>query len=114
MKINGVELEDIDFLDLEVAEKYEKAVKNVESVAEGLKGATFTECIRKQCNAVFDAFNTIFGEGTDRKVFGDKVNLMTCLNAFEELVMHMKSRNEELEKMASKYSSNRASRRNKK
>jgi len=113
MIINNVELQDIDFLDLEVAEKYEKAVKNVESVTEGLNGATFTECIRTQCNAIFDVFNTMFGEGTDKKVFGNKVNLMTCLNAFEELVMHMKSQNEELEKFTSKYSPNRASRRKK-
>jgi hypothetical protein len=113
MIINNVELEDIDFLDLEVAEKYEKAVKNVEDIAESLKGASFTECIRKQCNAIFDVFNTMFGEGTDKKIFGDKVNLMTCLNAFEELVMHMKAQNAEIEKMASKYSPNRASRRKK-
>jgi len=113
MKINGIELEDIDFLDLEVAEKYEKAIKNVDNMTEGLKGATFTECIRKQCNAIFDVFNEIFGEGTDKKIFGNKVNLMTCLNAFEELVMHMKAQNAELEKFTSKYSPNRASRRKK-
>lgn len=114
MIINKVELEDIDFLDLEVAEKYEKAVKNVESATEGLNGATMAACIRTQCTAIFDVFNTIFGEGTDKKIFGDRVNLMVCLNAFEELVMYMKAQNAELEKFSSKYSPNRASRRNKK
>lgn len=39
MKINGVELQDIDFLDLEVAEKYEKALNNVEKIA-----ASFRRC----------------------------------------------------------------------
>jgi len=113
MKINNVELEDIDILDLEVAEKYEKALKDIEGLAQKLKGKGLAECIRTQCNAVFDVFNMLFGEGTDKKVFGDRVNLMDCLQAFEELVKYMNARNEDIEKMASKYSSNRAARRKK-
>jgi len=34
MKINGVELQDLDILDLEVAENYEKAIKGIEGIAE--------------------------------------------------------------------------------
>lgn len=114
MIINNVELEDIDILDLEVAEKYEKALKDIEGIAQMLKGKGLADCIRTQCNAVFDVFNTLFGEGTDKKIFGDSVNLMDCLQAFEELVRYMSDRKEDIEEMASKYSPNRASRRNKK
>jgi len=114
MKINNVELQDIDILDLEEAEKWEKALERVEGIAKTMEGMKISESIRTQCNAIFDVFNTIFGEGTDKKVFGDKVNLLTCLKAFEELVTHMSAKNSEVEKIASKYSSNRVQRRSKK
>lgn len=114
MKINGIELQDIDILDLEVAEKYEKALESIENIAETIEGMKVSESIRTQCNAIFEVFNTLFGEGTDKKIFGDKVNLLTCLKAFEELVAHMNSKNPEIERIANKYSPNRAARRNKK
>lgn len=114
MKINGVELQDIDILDLEVAEKWEDVLERVEGVAKSIEGVKISETIRIQCNAVFEVFNTLFGEGTDRKVFGDRVNLMMCLKAFEELVTQVNSQSAEVEKMASKYSPNRVQRRNKK
>lgn len=114
MKINNVELQDIDILDLEVAEKYEKALEKVEGIAKAIEDMKLSESIKIQCNAIFDVFNTLFGEGTDKKVFGGKVNLLTCLKAFEELVTQMSTKNAEVEKMASKYSPNRVQRRNKK
>lgn len=114
MKINEVELQDIDVLDLEVAEKYEQSLEKVEDVSKKLEGMKISESIRTQCNAIFDVFNTMFGEGTDKKVFGNKVNLLTCLKAFEELVTHVNSKNAEIEKLANKYSPNRAQRRAKK
>ena len=55
----------------------------------------------------------MFGEGTDKKIFGDKVNLLTCLKAFEELVEQVNAQKGEVEKIASKYSPNRAQRRKK-
>lgn len=114
MKINGVELEDLDIFDLEIAGKYENALKNVEDMSEKVKGMTVAESIRTQCNAVFNVFNELFGKGTDKKVFGNKVNLLTCLKAFEELVVQMNEQKSEIEKIANKYSPNRAARRSKK
>lgn len=114
MKINGVELQDLDILDLEVAENYEKAIKGIEGIAEKVQGMTVAESIRTQCNAIFKIFNDLFGEGTDKKVFGNKVNLLTCLKAFDELVTQVNAPNEEIEKIANKYSPNRAQRRKKK
>jgi len=114
MKINNIELKDIDILDLEAAEKWEDALERVEGVAKTMEGMKVSESIRTQCNAIFDVFNTLFGEGTDKKVFGDRVNLMMCLKAFEELVLYINEQKTEVEKMASKYSPNRVQRRNKK
>ncbi|MBE6061219.1 MAG: AP endonuclease [Clostridium sulfidigenes] len=114
MKINNVELQDIDILDLEVAEKWEQALESVEGVTKSIEGMKISETIKTQCNAIFEVFNTLFGEGTDKRVFGDRVNLMMCLKAFEELVTQVKSQSAEVEKMASKYSPNRVQRRSKK
>lgn len=114
MKINGVELEDLDIFDLEVAKKYEKSLKLLDEISDQVKSMNMVDGIETQCNAIFDVFNTMFGEGTDKKVFGDKVNLLTCLKAFEELVIQMNEQKTEIEKITSKYSPNRAARRNKK
>ena len=114
MLINGVELEDIDVFDADIAERYENALEKVVEDNKNVDGIKVSIIIRQQCNAVFKLFNTMFGEGTDKKVFGDKVNIVTCLKAFEELVEQVNIQKQEVEKMASKYSPNRAARRNNK
>ncbi|MDI9215944.1 MULTISPECIES: DUF6673 family protein [Clostridium] len=114
MIINGVELEDIDFYDLEVAEKYDKSLERIKSIEENNKNVSMVEMIKINCNAIFDVFNLMFGEGTDKKVFGDRVNLLICMTAFEELVSQMNDKKAEMEKITNKYSPNRANRRTKK
>ncbi|EDT87472.1 AP endonuclease [Clostridium botulinum] len=114
MKINGVELKDLDILDLEIAEKFEKTIKGVEGIAEKVKDMTIAESIRTQCTAIFKVFNDLFGEDTDKKIFGNKVNLLTCLQAFDELITQVNTSRAEVEKIANKYSPNRVARRKKK
>lgn len=114
MKINGVELADIDVFDADTAEKYEKVLDNVVKESKNFEGLKTSAVIRKQCGLVFDVFNSLFGEGTDKKVFGDRVNLKTCLKAFEELVEQVNEQKKEVEEMTAKYSPNRAQRRAKK
>lgn len=111
MKINNVELEDIDIFELEVAEKYEKAMNDIKDMEEKTNGLTTVEAIKLQCTSIFDFFNTIFGEGTDRKIFGNKVNLITCLKAFEEFLLQIDKQKSQIEAFKNKYSSNRAQRR---
>ena len=66
MIINGVELQDLDIYDLEVAEKFDKELKVVAGVGEKLEGLSTPEVIRTQCTAIFNFFNELFGEGTDK------------------------------------------------
>lgn len=113
MVINGVELDDIDIYDIEVAEKYEKALAKVHELSSKDDSESLSEGIKYQCNLIFDFFNEVFGEGTDKKLFGNKVNLMTCIKSFEEMISKMNDQKKEIEKMANKYSPNRAARRNK-
>lgn len=116
MIINGVELEDIDIYDLEVAEKYDKVLENLKEIEQNNNSTNMSmvDTIKIQCNAIFDVFNLMFGEGTDKKVFGSKVNLLVCMEAFEELVSQMNDKKAEMEKITNKYSTNRANRRSKK
>ena len=108
MKINNVELKDIDIYDLEVAETWEKIKNETVSLEDEVKGLSTVEKIRFQCNFVFNAFNSLFGPGTDKKVFGDRVNLIVCLDAFQELANNLDKSASRIEK----YSPNRLERRN--
>lgn len=114
MIINGVELENLDIYDAEVAEKYERGLEKIKNMSNDINDKSFSESIKIQCNHIFDFFNTMFGEGTDKKVFGNKVNLLTCVKAFEELILQVNEQKKEIDKISNKYSPNRATRRSKK
>lgn len=115
MIINNVEIGELDIFDADSSERYENTIDKVIKDAQDSKGLKLSAAIRKQCNAVFNCFNELFGEGTDKKVFGDKVNLLTCLKAFDELKNGISNQIEkseiEIDTISSKYTSNRAKRR---
>lgn len=87
MIVNGVKLPDPDVGDLAFLEKYEALNDYIaKKSAEIDKNARRSEAVRIQCNLVFEFFDTLFGEGTARKIFGEKVNLKTCIDAYEEAI----------------------------
>lgn len=92
LKINNIELE-LDLFDADVAEKYENAVKNLQEKEKknSVEGKTFSQIIRSQCILIFDFFNDIWGEGTDKKIFGNKTNYKVCENAFKDVVQYTAS-----------------------
>lgn len=97
MKINNVELEDLDLMDADIAEKFEKAVDDLQAKekAEDFTGKGLAEIIRTQCTMVFDFFNDVWGTGTDKKVFGNKTNYRVCEKAFKDVIEYaMKQKNE--------------------
>lgn len=114
MKINGVELEDLEIFDADVAERYEKVLDNVIKKSEDLSGLKTSVVIRKQCALIFEVFNELFGEGTDVKVFGGRSNVIVCMKAFEELINYCNEQKQDIVKLSDKYSPNRAKRRSKK
>lgn len=113
MKINNVELKDIDLLDADVAEKYENAINKLADSADPKEDEelSLSGIIRKQCKSVFNFFNDVFGEGTDIKVFGKRTNYRECESAFKEVIDYTSEQKKEIEKLTSKYSPNRAQRR---
>lgn len=118
IKLNGIELE-LDIMDLETSEKIDNELAKALEVSNKIKkGVGRTSAIKMQCNAVFECIDNIFGEGTHKKVFGNKVNLRECLRVFAELISEINRLDNEEGKafteMIGKYSPNRAQRRNKK
>lgn len=113
ININGVELE-FDMYDLDDAERFENALDHVLS---SMKNHNFTnitqsEAIKIQCNLIFDFIDTVFGKNTYKKIFGERVNLMTSLRIFEDIVNAINSQKKELDSFVNKYSNNRVQRRN--
>ena len=114
LKINDVELE-LDLMDADMAEKYEKAYKKMQrDVANIPKNLSLADSIRKQCQLIFTFFDEAFREGTSKKIFGNKTNLRECIKAVETLIDHVNKDVEEANKIINKYSPNRVERRNSK
>lgn len=111
MIINKVELPDIDLEDLETVEKFEKAINDMQVAEEKIKTSTkLSDVIKSNCIAIFDFFNTLFGEGTDKKIFGDKTNLRICMDAYDELMSQLEKKKSNILKSINKYSNARARR----
>ena len=89
MVINNVTLPDIDVADALEMERFETANDNVLNKMKQLvtNGKRRSELIRAQCTAVFEFFEEVFGDGTAKKVFGESVNLTTCINAYEGVIV---------------------------
>ncbi|MGN1203157.1 MAG: DUF6673 family protein [Eubacterium sp.] len=114
MIINNVELPDINVSDALVMENYEAAHDKVAEKMQNLDiaGKRRSELIRIQCEAVFEFFEDVFGEGTAKKVFGESVNLATCIDAYEAVVDGVNTLDKKAaEKIKSKFG-NRQQRRN--
>lgn len=87
MIINGVEIQCFDTADAVVMEHYESVINKVTETIKSIDSKiTKSQYIRILCQTIFEAFNELFGEGTDRKIFGDSVNMNICLNAYYDLI----------------------------
>lgn len=86
MIINNVELPDIDVADVDIMEKYENVMGDFANKMQNMdKSKKASQIMRAECHAVFEVFNELFGNGTDRKIFGDKTNLIVCVEAIQQL-----------------------------
>ena len=109
MKLNGIDMGDFDIFDVENAEKYENAIELLKDM-ENIEGGSIAEGIKEQCRIVFDFFNTIYGVGADKKIFGDKVNLLICVRTLGEFMTNVNEQKKEIEKINNKYSPERLKR----
>lgn len=119
MKILGAEI-DFNFNDADDVERLENAIDETQKKLNNIDitGKRTSKVIRETCTIIFDCFNKVFGEGTDKKIFGSKTNFNICLEAFKDLYNARDEQatalEEEIKNLESKYSPNRATRRAKK
>lgn len=118
MKVLECELENLDTFDPDVLEKIENAKDRVlEECEQSEKEEKRSVSIRRQCAAVAEFIETLWGKGTAKKVFSEKTNLLQCLKAFEDIMIGLgedtNRQTEEVHDMIKKYSPNRAARRSK-
>lgn len=114
MKILNYEFEDFDFEDANNIEKIEKAIpKTKEKLDKISEKGKYSEQVKDICQVVFDFFNEVFGEGTDKKIFGDKQSARLCFKAFDELFEEKNKQEvefqEEMNKFQKKYGVDRIS-----
>lgn len=84
---------ELDLLDADQAEKMENAVAKVIQEMDALSERTESndetlsnaDVVREACHIVFACFNSLFGEGADKKIFGERTHFGECLEAFAQL-----------------------------
>lgn len=86
VEILGVKLR-ADLLNPKVAKMYEcgyehaiERMKNAKELKNGSDG------IKEQCQAVVDYIDSVFGENSAKKVLGENTDLLTCLDALEDMI----------------------------
>ena len=62
-----------------------------ESIAKIPKDGKRSDYILHYCRSVFTFFNALFGEGTDRKMFGESTNMRVCDDAVYALSLAITS-----------------------
>lgn len=83
MVFRGLEI-DFDIFDADTAEAYENALKHVQTSMKPSESETWSGCIRRVCNEIFDFFDTLIEPGIHKELFGDSVHYTECLDAFQE------------------------------
>ena len=111
--INGVEL-DIDFTDADIIERIDVKNKEVqeqeEQLRENKENINPAEGIRQECRIIKEFLDYVLGEGTSKKIFGDKDSLRDCLQAFEDIINERNRQLNNFQEVVDKYSPDRLKR----
>lgn len=102
-KFNNAELE-ADFTDAGFMERFEKAYEVMEEdIKHVQKVGKQSEVIRSHCNVFFKFFDSVFGPGSSKKLFGDKISIDLCIQASESLYVFKVNENDRYRQMTNKY-----------
>lgn len=101
--VNGKELE-YDIFDLEKAELFDQEMNAVVEKMNALSAEkdrlSFSESVQRQCEAVAECFDHLFGPEAATRIFDGKVNLVLALTSFGELVDGINAQKSQIERMA--------------
>lgn len=103
--ILGKELEG-DFFDADFMERYETATRDMHNKATDARDRKYekvADAFREQCAVAREYFDRIFGEGTSKELFGDKMNLRNHMEAIAELTECMAGAKKEINDLTNKY-----------
>lgn len=99
IKINNTILE-FDPFELDNAKKFQKEVNKIITLCNSLKDENdYVKSIKVQCSAIFSFIDNIFGEGKHLDIFGDSVNLKTCLKVFHQIMSSIRTEQEDLHQL---------------
>lgn len=91
---------EVDVTDVNFVEKYEDAAEQYnKKIGKIQKDGKASEQMKAMCGVFFETFDMIFGEGTHRKMFGDRLSVDLCVQGFKQLVDLMRDYSKTLEKM---------------
>lgn len=88
VNVCGVDLE-MDIYDVDFYEKFESEVRNVNHKVNEIpskRGETAAQQLRRQCKAVKEFFDAVFGTGTAEKLFHGKNNIKDCTVAYQTVI----------------------------
>lgn len=88
VNVCGVDLE-MDIYDVDFYEKFESEVRNVNhkvNESPSKRGETAAQQLRRQCKAVKEFFDDVFGMGTSEKLFHGKNNIKDCTVAYQTVI----------------------------
>lgn len=101
----GKELEG-DFFDADFMERYETATKDMHNKATDARDRKYekvADAFREQCTVAREYFDRIFGNGTSKELFGDRMNLRDCMEAIAELTDCAAGTKKEINDLTNKY-----------
>jgi hypothetical protein len=89
--VKGKEL-DFNFLNADHVQKWENARNEVKARYKDIADADmskiglqeYADLLRRACNAIFDLFDGIFGDGTANDIFGAECDFEACMDAYGE------------------------------
>ena len=84
--LNGVELE-IDTGDADFIERYQRALNGIERMKDQIpKTGNVADIMKKECQMMYDFFDTLFVKGTGQKLFGETNNVSLCEETYFQLI----------------------------
>lgn len=107
-----------DIADADFSDRFEEVMTKIRdtdrAVVEDAKNLTSGEVIRRQCRVVDEALDALFGDGTAKKIFGGRMNMLDHLEALDNLAQWAMARKKQINDTANRYTQryqNRAQRR---
>lgn len=99
---NGYQFE-FDILEMDNAERFEKAIEAVEEKAKQIKDITgLSKIIQFQCDAFYAFFDDVLGEGAAERLFNNSYNLRECSEAYySSFIPFIKRQQEDYKKYCS-------------